>query len=120
MSRAPTRLPYPHTPVVSQLDDYHGVAVPDPYRWLEDAANPKRKAWIGAQNSLTARYLANIPARGQLRHRFRQLLQYPRYYEFTSRGQYLFFQRNSGLQNQLVLHCQRGLHGTPEGPVGSR
>ena len=62
-----SKLKYPDTPTVDQVDDYHGTLVSDPYRWLEDIDSPETLAWIQAQNELTFSFLAGIPARERLR-----------------------------------------------------
>ena len=64
-----TKLTYPSTKKVDQVDDYHGTAVADPYRWLEDVDSPATVAWIKAQNELTFAYLEAIPARSQFEQR---------------------------------------------------
>ncbi len=111
---AMSKLVYPATRKVDQVDDYHGIEVADPYRWLEDNKSAERAAWITAQNAITAEYLSKLSVRHELRHRFEQLLSYPRYYDLVRRGPYLFFKKNDGLQNQLALYAQRGLRGTPD------
>ena len=50
-------LSYPHAKMVDQVDDYHGVNVADPYRWLEDTDSPDTRAWVEAENKLTFSYL---------------------------------------------------------------
>src|SRR5437879_8211495 len=62
-------LQYPAARKSDVVDDYHGTRVPDPYRWLEDPDSPESRAWIEAQNRLTAAYLAEIPARHAIRQR---------------------------------------------------
>src|SRR3989475_7084151 len=62
-------LQYPAARKSDVVDDYHGTRVPDPYRWLEDPDSPESRAWIEAQNRLTAAYLAEIPARDTIRDR---------------------------------------------------
>lgn len=104
---------YPATRKSGQVDDYHGVAVRDPYRWLEQASS-ERTAWITAQNDVTRAYLSGLSFRAGLRQRFEELVNYPRYYELTRRGPYLLYKKNSGLQPQLVLYAQNGLNGAPE------
>ena len=66
-------LQYPAARKSDVVDDYHGTRVPDPYRWLEDPDSPESRAWIEAQNKLTATYLADIPARAALRERLTKL-----------------------------------------------
>jgi prolyl oligopeptidase len=105
---------YPKTAKVDHVDTYHGVKVPDPYRWLEDDNSPETAAWVEAQNQVTNAYLAKIPFREALKNRLRQLYDYPKYGAPVRRGEYFFFQKNDGLQNQSVWYRQKGLDGTPE------
>ena len=94
------------------VDDYHGTIVADPYRWLEDAAAPDTLAWIEAQNAITEQYFAAIPAhRGQIdrasiRARITALWNYPKYSAPFKKGEYYFYSKNDGLQNQSVLYRQ--------------
>jgi prolyl oligopeptidase len=107
-------LQYPAARKSDVVDDYHGTRVPDPYRWLEDPDSPESRAWIEAQNGLTAAYLAEIPARATIRQRLTQLWNYPKYgAPFRKAGRY-FFLKNDGLQNQSVLYKQASLEATPE------
>ncbi|HKW50993.1 MAG TPA: prolyl oligopeptidase family serine peptidase, partial [Candidatus Eisenbacteria bacterium] len=107
-------LQYPAARKSDVVDDYHGTRVPDPYRWLEDPDSPESRAWIEAQNRLTAAYLAEIPARPTIRERLTKLWNYPKYGSpFRKAGRY-FFLKNDGLQNQSVLYKQASLAATPE------
>ena len=98
------KLIYPNTPTGSQVDDYHGTVVADPYRWLEDADSPQTREWIKHQNELTFDYLSKIPGRDRLRKRLTELWNYSRAMTIFHRGQRYFQFRNSGLQNQDVLY----------------
>ena len=107
-------LQYPAARKSDVVDDYHGTRVADPYRWLEDPDSPESRAWIEAQNRLTAAYLAEIPARATIRERLTKLWNYPKYgAPFRKAGRY-FFLKNDGLQNQSVLYKQASLEATPE------
>jgi prolyl oligopeptidase len=97
-------LDYPPAKKVDQLDTYHGVSVPDPYRWLEQTDSPETRAWIEAQNRLTFGYLKSIPSRETLKARLTELWNYERYGTPMERGGRVFFQKNDGLQNQSVLY----------------
>ncbi len=97
------KLPYPITPTVDQVDDYHGTRVADPYRWLEDPDSPETRAWIDAQNRLTSTCLAEIPAREEITRRLAELWNYPKRWAPHKHGEQYFQLRNSGLQNQDVL-----------------
>lgn len=98
-----SKIIYPHTPSVDQVDEYHGTLVPDPYRWLEDTESPQTKAWIEAQNAVTFAFLDQIPARNRLRHRLTELWDYPKAWAPVRCGGRYFQLRNTGLQNQNVL-----------------
>jgi prolyl oligopeptidase len=102
------RLGYPVTRRDSQVDDYHGTRVEDPYRWLEDVDSAETRAWIETQNEVTFDFLSRIPERPAILHRLTALWDYPRYgTPFKKRGQYFFF-KNDGLQNHAVLYRQGG------------
>jgi prolyl oligopeptidase len=95
-------------------DSYHGVTVPDPYRWLEDDTSAETARWVEAQNAVTFAYLDQIPIRAQLKARLQQLYDSPRYFQPSATRDLIFFYRNDGLQNQNVLFMQKGLGAAPE------
>ena len=105
------RLPYPESRRCDQVDVYHGVAVADPYRWLEELDSEETRSWIDAQNRVTAAWLRAIPAREEIRRRLTQLWNYERYGMPVKEGGRFFFVRNDGLQNQSVLFVMEGLDG---------
>lgn len=116
MEREPlemARFPYPQTPTVDQVDDYHGTPVADPYRWLEDVDSPQTKAWVEAQNALTYSFLEKIPERERIRQRLTELWDYPKAQVPLKRGGRYFQLRNSGLQNQDVLYVLETLQAEP-------
>lgn len=97
------RLNYPPSRQADQVDEYHGEKIADPYRWLEDPNSDETKAWIEAQNKVTAAYLEQLPTREKLRTRLTQLWNYERFGLPYRRGPWYFFSRNDGLQNQSVV-----------------
>ena len=103
-------LAYPASQRGDQTDMLHGVAVADPYRWLEGdvRTTPAVADWVAAQNKVTQAYLATLPGREALKARLTQLFDYERISLPEVRGDRLFFRRNSGLQNQSVLMVQDG------------
>ena len=105
---------YPTTTKVDHVDTYFGVKVPDPFRWLEDDRSEQTAAWVKAQNEVTFAHLARIPFRAQLQARLRTLYDYPKFTAPLHKAGKLFFQSNTGLQNQNVLYVQNGREGTPE------
>jgi prolyl oligopeptidase len=107
-------LQYPPARKGDVVNDYHGTTVADPYRWLEDPDSPESRAWIEAENRLTAAYLAEIPARARIRDRLTTLWNYPKYGTPFRKARRYFFFKNDGLQNQSVLYTQTALAATPE------
>lgn len=108
------KITYPVTQKVDQVDDYFGTKVEDPYRWLEDDKAEKVKAWVKEQNKVAFDYLAKIPYREKIRKRLREIYNYPRYRSPFRAGEYYFFYKNDGLQNQYVIYVQKGLDGEPK------
>jgi prolyl oligopeptidase len=108
------KLTYPATKKVDQVDDYFGTKVADPYRWLEDDNAEDVKAWVQAENAVTFGYLDTIPFRPKIKARLTEIFNYPRYSSPFRAGEYYFFYKNDGLQNQSVCYIQKGLDGTPE------
>jgi prolyl oligopeptidase len=86
------QLQYPRTKTVDQSDDYHGVRVVDPYRWLEDVDAADTKAWVEAENRVTFGFLDRIRERATLRERLTTLWNYERYSApFRKAGTYFFY-----------------------------
>ncbi len=94
-------------------DIYHGVKVPDPYRWLEDADSSETLSWVAQQNKLTSDFLTGVSAREKIKARLTHLLNYPRYSAPYKKGDRYFFWKNDGLQNQSVLYTQKTLESKP-------
>jgi prolyl oligopeptidase len=107
-------LTYPVTEKVDQVDEYFATQVADPYRWLEDDNAEEVKEWVKEQNKVTFGYLENIPFREKIRQRVTEVYDYPRYSSPFRAGEYYFFYKNDGLQNQSVIYIQKGLDGEPE------
>ncbi|MEM6300221.1 MAG: prolyl oligopeptidase family serine peptidase [Pseudomonadota bacterium] len=101
-------LSYPDSRTEAVYDEYFGERVRDPYRWLEDDRSEETGAWVKAQNALTQDYLGQIPYRASIANRVERLLNYERVSAPFVEGDYTYFYRNNGLQNQDVLYRQRG------------
>ncbi|MDD5541546.1 MAG: prolyl oligopeptidase family serine peptidase [Acidobacteriia bacterium] len=108
------KLHYPVAKKVDHVDTYFGVKVADPYRWLEDENSAETAEWVQQENKVTFGYLEKIPYRAEVKDRLEKLYNYPKYTAPSRRGEYYFFSKNDGLQNQSVLYIQKGLTGTPE------
>ncbi|KAL0913308.1 hypothetical protein M5K25_016759 [Dendrobium thyrsiflorum] len=111
-------LPPLHYPLArrdySVVDDYHGVLVSDPYRWLENPDSEETKAFVEAQAALTDSVLAECGERERLREQITKLFDHPRYETPFKRGGKYFYFHNSGLQAQSVLYVQSDLDSEAE------
>jgi prolyl oligopeptidase len=105
---------YPMTKKVDTVDTYHGVAVNDPYRWLENDTTKETAAWVTAQNDVTFSYLKNITYRDRVLKRLEEIYNYERLSAPFKEGDYYYFYKNDGLQNHSVLYRKKGIDGTPE------
>lgn len=63
----------PKAPLRPVIDDYFGAKVTDPYRYMENLADPTVQSWIRSQADFTTRTLAAIPGREQLLKRVCEL-----------------------------------------------
>ena len=95
---------YPDTRKDTIVDNYFGKNVPDPYRWMEDDRSDETKAWVIAENKVTYDYLAKIPFRDAFRARLEKIWNYEKVGTPTKHGDYLYFSKNDGLQNQSVMY----------------
>ena len=105
---------YPVARKGDQVDDYHGVKVADPYRWLEDLDSDETRSWVDAENKLSFGFLEAIPARAAIKERITKLWNYEKYGVPFKEGNRYFYSRNSGLQNQSVLYTVTSLDGQPK------
>ncbi len=113
MSYPGIEVSYPETATGDVTDDYFGHEVADPYRWLEDDNADDTKDWVKVQNETTNGYLDKIPFRNAVRERYEELFNYPKFSAPFKVGEYYFFNKNDGLQNQSVIYRQKGLEGEP-------
>ncbi|WP_394344559.1 prolyl oligopeptidase family serine peptidase [Confluentibacter citreus] len=98
---------YPLTKTVDSIDIYFDVKVNDPYRWLEDDRSKETEAWVKAQNVVTNSYLDNIPFRKELKERLSNLWNYEKIGAPFKEGNYMYFSKNDGLQNQYVVYRKK-------------
>ena len=96
----PISVDYPQTKKIDTVDTYFGEDVADPYRWLEDDRSEETEAWVKAQNEVTFGYLDNIPYREELKERLSKLWNYEKIGAPFKEGDYTYFYKNDGLQNQ--------------------
>ena len=96
-------LTYPSATRGDVSSDYHGVKVPDPYRWMEDIDSPATRAWVEAEDKLSRDYLAALPGRAAIAARLKEIWNYERWGAPARHGHYWFYTHNDGLQNQAVI-----------------
>jgi prolyl oligopeptidase len=100
---------YPDIKKDETIDDYHGTAIQDPYRWLEDDNSKETSDWVTNQNKVTFSYLDQIPYRKAIKNRLKDVWNFERFgTPFKEGGKYYYF-KNDGLQNQAVLYEQETL-----------
>ncbi|MGO4876298.1 prolyl oligopeptidase family protein [Pedobacter psychrotolerans] len=109
-----TRMKYPDTRKDSTTDQYFGKTIADPYRWLENDTSAETKAWVIAENKVTQNYLNQIPYRADIKKRLTEIWNYPKESAPMKVGEYYFFGKNNGLQNQSVWYIKKGLEGKEE------
>lgn len=112
-SQKKATLNYPNTKMVDTVTNYFGTQVKDPYRWLEDDRSEETAAWVKAENEVTFDFLSNIPYRENLKNRLEKLWNYEKIGAPFKEGDYNYFYKNDGLQNQYVLYRQKDKE-TPE------
>ncbi|TON77710.1 S9 family peptidase [Vibrio parahaemolyticus] len=99
---------YPKTRKDSVVDTYFSHDIADPYRWLEDDLSEETAQWVSGQNSVTFDFLGQIPYRQQIRDLVANSQNYEKYSQPFVRGDYTYFYKNDGLQNQSVLYRRKG------------
>ncbi|WP_304156224.1 prolyl oligopeptidase family serine peptidase [Mesonia mobilis] len=97
-------LNYPETKKVDTVNTYFGTEVKDPYRWLEDDRSEETEAWVKSENKVTFDYLNQIPYRDSLKQRLSKLWNYEKVSAPYKEGDYTYFSKNNGLQNQYVIY----------------
>ncbi|HMQ08255.1 MAG TPA: prolyl oligopeptidase family serine peptidase [Saprospiraceae bacterium] len=101
----PISIIYPETRMdTAVMEDYHGAMIADPFRWLEDDHAAETMEWVDRQNEVTFGFLEQIPYRENIRTRLEQLWDYEKYSSPFKEGNYYYYFKNDGLQNQSVLY----------------
>jgi prolyl oligopeptidase len=105
------KLDYPQTKKGTQTDTYFGTVVADPFRWLENDTSAETREWVKTEAAFTEAYLSKIPFREKIRNRYKELLNYDKYFGAFKAGDYIIFTKQEGLQNQSVYYVQKGFDG---------
>jgi prolyl oligopeptidase len=98
------KITYPQTKKTDHIDTYFDTKINDPYRWLEDDKSAETANWVTQQNKLTYSYLDKIPYRTAIKQRLEKLWNYEKISAPFKEGNYTYFYKNNGLQNQSVLY----------------
>ncbi|MGO4912372.1 prolyl oligopeptidase family serine peptidase [Leeuwenhoekiella sp. W20_SRS_FM14] len=99
-----SKMIYPETKKVDTIDTYFGTQVPDPYRWLEDDRSAETEAWVKAENKTTFGYLDKIPFKEEIKKKLEKIWNYEKIGAPFKEGNYTYFYKNDGLQNQYVIY----------------
>lgn len=114
MKEVKKSLIYPDTKRENISDNYHGTTIMDPYRWLEDDHSEETKAWVKEQNAVTNKFLDKIDFRKDIQERLTTLWDYEKLSAPFKEGDYYYFFKNDGLQNQSVLYRSKTIGGDAE------
>lgn len=95
-------------------DNYFGTEVADPYRWLEKDSSTETASWVKEENEVTQGYLKQIPFRDAIKKRYENLYNYEKYSAPFREGKFIYYYKNSGLQNQSVIYREIEGNNTPE------
>ena len=98
------KMNYPQTRMDNTVDTYFGTQVSDPYRWLEDDRSAETAQWVKAQNDFTFGYLSKISYRQAIKEKLEKLWNYEKLSAPFTEGDYTYYYKNDGLQNQSVLY----------------
>ena len=99
---------YPTTKKGDVVDTYFGTDVADPYRWLEDDLAEDTASWVKEENVVTQNYLENIPYRQKIEDRLTKLWNYEKISAPFIEGDYTYYYKNNGLQDQYVIYRKKG------------
>jgi prolyl oligopeptidase len=102
-----TKIEYPVTIKGNVVDTIFGTPVPDPYRWLEDDRSDETAAWVKEENALTFGYLDKIPYRAEIVEQLTKMWNYEKFGMPFKEGDYTYFAKNDGLQNQFEYYRQK-------------
>ena len=102
-----TEMSYPITAKKEVTDTYFGIDVKDSYRWLEDDRSKETESWVKTENETTFAYLNEISFRSDLKKRLEYLWNYEKISAPFREGDFTYFYKNNGLQNQYVIYRQK-------------
>ena len=104
---------YPPSRKGEVVDNYAGITVADPYRWMEDLDSADIAEWVAKQNTVTQAHLQGLPLRGPLERRLTELWNYSRTSLPVLEGGRLFYSKNTGLQRQSPIFMRTSVSAEP-------
>ena len=104
---------YPHPRKDNVVDNYFGNKIADPYRWMENDTTAEREAWMKEESKITEDYLSKIPFRDKIKKRLAKLYDFEKCTTPFKKGNYIFYYKNNGTQNQSLLYVQDGANAAP-------
>ncbi|MED5621240.1 prolyl oligopeptidase family serine peptidase [Ideonella sp. BN130291] len=109
-------LDYPEAPTKPVVNIYHGVAVTDPYQWLEQGGAAEVKDWVAAENRLSRQWLDAVPGRALLRERIDRLMKSNSnaYFDLIERGGQVFAMKSQPPKQQPLLVLLKSVDSTTE------
>lgn len=120
VTRSSSRLNYPPAKRVDQIENYHGIEVADPYRWLEEMHSKETEDWVAQQDQLLKEMVGEASVRGGIKRRLAELVNYDMYaatrfigQTFKKEGKSYFYVVTGARKNQPVLYVQEGLNSRP-------
>ncbi|MFZ1683601.1 MAG: hypothetical protein WAU88_05650, partial [Candidatus Zixiibacteriota bacterium] len=113
-SCTPSKPKPPETRVEIVTDTVHGVAIADPYRWLEDGKSAEVQKWTESQMAYFKSWIDSFPGREKIAHELTDMLSAGGIGELFNIGDLYFSTKRLAGQNQPVLYIRNGLNGAPE------
>ena len=102
-----TKIDYPITEKKVVVDSYFETNIEDPYRWLENDLSSETMKWVDTQNDVTFDYLNSIPYKNKLKDKLTKIWNYEKQTSPYHEGDYLYYYKNDGLQNQYVVYRKK-------------
>jgi prolyl oligopeptidase len=101
----------PSAPVKPVEETVQGRKIVDPYRYMEDASDPLTKNYVEQELAYTRSILDPLPGRDRTHARLKELLSIGTIGTPQVGGQYYFYTRREGTQNQPILYVREGSDG---------
>ncbi len=108
------RRQYPHARQVTQIDNYHGTEVADPYRWMEKMDSPETREWVDAQEKLFNEFVDDVSVREAIKQRIMSITDVDTYSAPVGRGGRYFFSKTEAGKTQAVVYMQKTLESEPK------